>query len=113
MKLARLRSVLLVLFWLALIFTFFMALNPQPPLTPLGGSDKSQHMFAFAVLTLLACVAYPRQRLLVLFLVLAVVGGLIEVLQMIPALHRDADVYDWLADCAAIAAVLALWGGVR
>ena len=44
---------------------------------------------------------------------MALLGGLIEVLQMLPALHRDAEVLDWVADCAASLAALVIWFGVR
>lgn len=110
MKTAPLLRALAVLFWLALAVTLVMALLPRPPVGPLGVNDKVQHMAAFAVLSLLAWLAFPRQRLSVLFLTLAAIGGLIEILQMIPALHRDADVKDWIADCLAIGGVLALGG---
>lgn len=113
MKTAPLLRTLAVLFWLALCLTLVMALVPRPPVAALGLNDKVQHMAAFAVLSLLAWLAFPRQRLSVLFLTLAAIGGLIEILQMIPALHRDADVKDWIADCLAIAAVLGLCGGLR
>lgn len=110
MKTAPLLRALAILFWLALCLTLVMALVPRPPVGPLGVNDKVQHMAAFAVLSLLAWLAFPRQRLSVLFLTLAAIGGLIEILQMIPALHRDADVKDWIADCLAIGGVLALGG---
>jgi len=35
-------------------------------------------------------------------------SALIEVVQAIPALHRDSDVLDWLADTAACGVVLLL-----
>jgi hypothetical protein len=44
---------------------------------------------------------------------MAALGLAIEVLQMIPALHRDAQASDWLADCAATAATLLLCGALR
>ena len=113
MKTASLLRALAVLFWLALAVTLVMALLPRPPVAALGLNDKLQHMAAFAVLSLLAWLAFPRQRLSVLFLTLAAIGGLIEILQMVPALHRDADVKDWIADCLAIAAVLGLCGSLR
>jgi hypothetical protein len=112
-KTAPLLRALAVLFWLALVVTLVMALLPRPPVAALGLNDKLQHMAAFAVLSLLAWLAFPRQRLRVLFLALAAIGGLIEILQMIPALHRDADVKDWIADCIAIAAVLGFCGSLR
>ncbi len=113
MKSAALLRTLAVLFWLALCLTLVMALVPRPPVGALGVNDKVQHMAAFAVLSLLAWLAFPRQRRWVLFLTLAAIGGLIEILQMIPALHRDADVKDWIADYVAIAAVLGFCGGLR
>lgn len=44
---------------------------------------------------------------------LAALGSVIEVLQMIPVLHRDAELGDWIADCVASLAVLLLVQGVR
>ena len=101
------------LFWLALVFALVMALLPQPPALPGTPSDKTQHMIAFAVLSLLAALAYPQARLGEIFIAMAALGALIEVLQMIPALGRDAEFVDWLADCAASLAMLALVGVVR
>lgn len=96
------------LFWLALLFTLVMALLPKPPQVPLAGGDKVLHMAAFAVLSLLAALAFPRRRVIELFAGLAALGALIEVLQMIPVLHRDAEFGDWVADCTAIAVTLVL-----
>lgn len=96
------------LFWLALVFTLVMALLPKPPQVPLPGGDKVLHMAAFAVLSLLAALAFPRRRMIELFAGLAALGALIEVLQMIPVLHRDAEFADWVVDCAAIAVTLVL-----
>ena len=39
---------------------------------------------------------------------LSLFGALIEVFQSIPALHRDSDVVDWIADTAAGIVVLLL-----
>lgn len=90
-----------------------MALLPQPPSVPLGPTDKVQHMAAFAVLSLLAAIAFPRQRYRVIFVAMAALGAIIEVLQLIPSLHRDAELADWFADCAASATVLIVCGVVR
>lgn len=95
-----------VLFWLALALTLVMALLPTPPQVPFPGGDKASHMAAFAALSLLAWLAFARQRAAVLFAAMAALGALIEALQLIPALHREADVADWLADCGASLAVL-------
>ena len=83
-----------------------MALLPRPPQLPGQVDDKIQHIIAFAVLGLLAGFAYPHARIVVLLVGLSLFGAAIEVLQTIPALHRDGDPADWLADTVAAALVL-------
>lgn len=93
-------------FWAAALFALVMALLPHPP--QIGpASDKAQHILAFAVLAGLAALAWP-QRLLLIGLGLVAFGGLIELLQMLPSLHRDGQTGDWIADAAATMTVLAL-----
>jgi hypothetical protein len=41
-----------------------------------------------------------------LFVALSAFGGFIEVVQAIPALHRDSDIKDWIADTLACGIVL-------
>ena len=89
----------------ALGLTLVMALLPQPPELPMAMSDKVQHATAFAVLAGLGACAWPR-RLTQIAVVLIIIGGLIEILQMIPALHRDAEFADWATDVAATLAAL-------
>lgn len=96
------------IFWFAMAFALVIALLPSPPQVPGEPNDKVQHILAFATLTLLATLAYPRAGPLKLLASLSAFGALIEFAQAIPALHRDSDVFDWLADTAAIAAVLLL-----
>ncbi len=102
-----------VAFWLALIVTLVMALLPKPPALPMQASDKVQHIAAFAALTSLAALGFPSLRLRIIFVWMAALGLAIEVLQMIPILHRDAQASDWLADCAATLATLLLFGALR
>jgi hypothetical protein len=102
-----------LVFWLALAVTLVMALLPNPPALPQQATDKVQHMAAFATLTFLAALGFPRLRLRVIFVWMAALGLAIEVLQMIPILHRDAQASDWLADCAATLATLLLCGALR
>ena len=100
-------------FWLALAVTLVMALLPNPPALPVQATDKVQHMAAFSALTFLAAQGFPGFRLRVIFVAMAALGLAIEVLQMIPTLHRDAQASDWLADCAATAVTLLLCGVLR
>jgi VanZ family protein len=64
-------------------------------------------------LTLLAAVSFPKPRYRRIFVAMAGLGAAIEVLQMIPSLQRDAQISDWLADCAAIIAVLLFCAAMR
>ena len=97
-----------IIFWSAACFAFVMAILPHPPQVPGEPNDKIQHITAFATLAALGTFAYPAMTLLQLLVRLSLFGALIEVVQAIPALHRDSDVLDWLADTVAAAAVLLL-----
>lgn len=92
----------------AVLFTLTMAWLPHPPAVPGNPQDKVQHIAAFVVLSALAAAAFPQARLLRIGERLSFMGALIEVVQNIPALHRDCDIVDWLADTAAIAVTLML-----
>lgn len=102
------------LFVAAILFAVTMALLPKPPHLPIDRfGDKFQHMLAFATVAGLAAFAYPATPLLRVGERLSFLGALIEVLQSIPALHRDCDIRDWIADTLAIAVVLALVKTIR
>ena len=99
-----------VLFWLAAAFAVIMAVLPKPPTTPLDRfGDKVEHIFAFAVLALLANLGFPEARRARIVERLAFLGAGIELVQSIPALHRDSDVRDWLFDIAAVVVVTLLF----
>ena len=95
-----------LLFWGAAAFAFGMAAVPRPPDVPGSPDDKVLHVTAFATLALLGAWAYPRARTLTLLAGLSCFGALIEAVQAIPALHRDSELTDWLADTAAAGIVL-------
>jgi len=101
------------MFWAAACFAFIMAIVPHPPELPGAPNDKVQHIVAFATLALLGSFAYPRTTLLKLVAGLSLFGALIEVVQAIPALHRDSDVLDWIADTIAVAIVLLFVRAIR
>jgi VanZ family protein len=100
------RGLLKASFWAALVATLWFALYPKPP--QILPTDKEQHLLAFFTLSLLAFGAFGTKRWLAIAAAMAALGGAIELLQLIPELHRDADVVDWLYDCAAIAVAAAV-----
>ena len=110
-----LRQVATVLFWLALATAVTMAGMRHPPHLPIDRfGDKFEHALAFATLTVLGDLAFPRMPRLLLVEHLSFLGALIEVMQSIPSLHRDCDIFDWITDTAAILVVTgAIWAWRR
>ena len=98
--------VLRTIFWTAMVFAFVMAVLPHPPQLPGAPSDKVQHIAAFLVLGALASLAYPRTSPVYLATALSLFGAVIELVQLIPALNRDGDPIDWIADTAAAGLML-------
>ena len=95
--------VLRPLFWLLLAFALTMALLPKPPSLPIDQfGDKFAHLLAFAALAGVANLGWREIPAWRTGLQLSAFGALIEVMQLLPALHRDSDVRDWIADTAAI-----------
>lgn len=102
-RIAMFRALLVV----AIVVAVTMALLPKPPHLPIDWlGDKFGHMLAFSTMAVLAALAYPNVRLPQIGERLSFLGALIEVLQAIPALHRDCDILDWAADTLVVAAVL-------
>ena len=94
-------------FWLAMIFAVTMALLPKPPGLPIDAlGDKFEHMLAFGVMAALAGLSFPQMPLPRIAERLSFLGAMIEVAQSIPALHRDCDIRDWIADTLAIGLIL-------
>ena len=109
---ARIAPIARLLFWAALLFALVMALSPQPPVT-VTVTDKWQHMAAFGALTVLACAGWPDAPLLRIAERLSFLGAMIELVQSIPALHRDCDIMDWVADTAIIVGVVLVVAAAR
>ncbi|MFT4026977.1 MAG: VanZ family protein [Novosphingobium sp.] len=98
-----------VAFVLACLFAVVMALLPKPPKLPTDRwGDKVEHVIAFSTLALLAALAFPRMPRWRVIERLSFLGALIEVFQSIPALGRDCDVRDWIADTVAVIVVVGL-----
>jgi len=102
----RRTAILRTIFWVAIVISFLAAINPQPPQLPGQPNDKVQHIMAFLMLGALAFFAFPRSKPIVLLAWLSAFGAFIEFVQMIPVLHRDGDIMDWIADTVASAAIL-------
>src|SRR4051794_16269422 len=107
------RSLFLTAFAAALLLTLVMAWLPHPPVVPLHEDDKLWHVIAFVTLSVLAGLAFPAAALARIGERLSFLGAVIEVVQSMPALHRDCDIKDWIADTAAIAVTLAIVAGIR
>lgn len=100
------RTPIIALFWATVAVAFGFAIWPHQIDIPGNPSDKVQHIAAFAVIAALATMAFPRIPPLRIVAGLSAYGALIEFVQWIPALHRDSDICDWVADTAASAIVL-------
>ena len=92
-----------------------MALYPEAIATPTLDSygDKFEHMLAFGTLTFLARLGFAKMPNWLILERLSFIGALIEVFQAIPALHRDCDWHDWIADSLAIIGMLVVVEGLR
>jgi VanZ family protein len=100
------------IFWLTVVAVYVLAIMPARQ-APSVGPDKIEHMLAFFTLAILAALALPRLSLMWVGAGLALFGGVIELTQLIPLLHRDASFADWFADLAAITVGLLIVVPVR
>ena len=92
-------------FAVASLAVLTLALIPSPTI-PGNPNDKFLHALAFAVLSVLAALAFPRAQLRYLALLLAVFAGAIEVIQLVMNQGRVAEWYDFWASAAAAVAAL-------
>jgi hypothetical protein len=107
------RSLFMMAFAAALLFTLIMAWLPHPPPVPWQGEDKFWHMLAFVTLSVLAGLAFPAAPLARIGERLSFLGAVIEIVQSIAILHRDSNISDWIADTIAVAVTLAIVAGIR
>lgn len=110
----RNRLVFRVLFWTALVGASTLAIMPIPPHLPTDAlGDKFNHILAFSVMAALAAVAFPAMPRLRVVERLSFLGALIEVVQSIPAVSRDCDIKDWIADTLAVIVVTLVMSRVQ
>ncbi len=94
-------------FWMSLVAVLVLALLPTDShVLPTLGWDKANHCLSFAVLSLLANLAYPGYMMTMLVSLLAY-GGLIEILQSFTA-TRSAEWEDLFADAIGLISGLAI-----
>lgn len=92
-------------FWCALIFAYVCAIIPGGP--QIGHSDKNGHVLAFVTLAFLARLGWSRKRAVRIAILLILFGIFIELSQATPIVHRDADIWDVVADACGVAVGLA------
>lgn len=89
-----------------LVWAIIIAWLAFRPSTGLEGGlpwDKANHAVAFVVLTLLAGCGWPGRSRAALVLIMLAAGAGIELVQGLPQIGRDADVWDVVADAVGIA----------
>jgi hypothetical protein len=99
-------AILRLLFSAMLVFALAKAFVLPRKMLRLFHWDKAEHFTAFYVLTILAAAAFPRRPLLAIAVALSLLGAGIELVQALPFIARDSDVWDWFADTLAILAAL-------
>lgn len=99
MQRSRFTTLARPIFWALLIAIYVISIWPRGMATPTG--DKVNHMLAFATLAVSARLAFPDASRWTLLVLLALFGAAIEATQMIPALDRQAELLDWVADVVA------------
>ncbi len=102
-----------LVFALVVVGVLVAALLPNAEAPDLGDGDKVNHIVAFVTLSIVAAWAWPRAGLWRIALWLSALGGLIELLQAIPMIARDAEWADWVADTAATMIALTMVGVLR
>jgi VanZ family protein len=95
------RTLLRMLFIVALVSAFWLAVMPVPPMAKLfSWQDKVEHALLFASLALLAIAAWPGRALAITIGLLAY-GAAMELAQSTTG-YRHGDPWDWAADAAGL-----------
>lgn len=94
-------------FFGACVGVLFLALKPQPVQAVFANADKVYHLLAFGVLSALSLLAWPRLHPLWSMMLLALLGGGIELVQALEP-TREAQLSDLVADLCGIVSGLVL-----
>ena len=99
-----------LLFWsLMILTTVLMLIELKPHASGMLYVDKIQHALVFMLLTLSGLLAYAHKKWFVLS-GLTLFGIVIELLQGMYTLTRQASVADWIADVVGIILMISLIG---
>lgn len=100
------------LYALAVAVLLYLCLAPVRDLPAVSLWDKAEHAAAWLVLAGVGLLFWPgRPRAIVAFAL--ALGLLVEVLQGVLPVGRDADWRDWAADSVGVAAALLLFEAAR
>lgn len=106
------RPLRLALYAGAVAVLMWLTLTPSDELPQVSLWDKAEHALAWLVLTGLGLALSPRRPRAIVGFAL-VFGVLIEILQAILPIGRDADWHDALADSVGVAAAFGLYLAAR
>lgn len=106
------RPLRLALYAGAVAVLLWLTLSPSDDLPSVSLWDKAEHAIAWAVLTGLGLLLSPRRPRAIAGFAIAF-GALVEVLQGLLPVGRDADIRDLLADSVGVAAVILVYLLVR
>ncbi len=97
------KNFLRILFWLLLGGVLAISIMPAEDAPVVFADDKLNHILAFFILSFMARILWSRVGTVIMFSMLTVFGGAIELLQLAMGFGRDADWMDFAADVLAIA----------
>ena len=107
-KARLLRKLALLIFGLYLVLLTYLSLVPTVS-SAQDISDKLLHFLAYGGLTALAAAAFPKLKMIYLFLLAAMVGALLEGGQGLLAIGRTASLGDQFANMIGAALTLFIW----
>lgn len=97
------------LFIIAVVYIVFMSLRPTGPTSPLSNIDKVVHALAYAVLTGLCALGWPKPPLKLIFLGPALLGASLEIGQALMPFGRTGSWADMAANILGGLVVVMSW----
>ena len=97
------QNILRLFFWLLLGAVLAISIMPAEDAPAVFANDKFNHVLAFFTLSFMARILWSRTDATILFGMLSVFGGGIELLQLSMGFGRDADGLDFATDIVALA----------